>query len=67
MRNVLREVYEICIYTIPVFMRSSADILHSSKPARHPGIGVELFHNGLSHSEVVGVTSGLQRSQSQPH
>lgn len=40
-----------------------ADILHSSKPARHSGIGIELFHYGLSHSEVVGVASGLQTSK----
>lgn len=48
---------------IPVFMCPSADILHGSKPARHPGVGIELFHDGLSHSEVVGVASGLQRSR----
>lgn len=49
---------------VPVFMHPCADILHSSKPARHPGVGIELFHDGLSHSEVVGVASGLQRSRS---
>lgn len=41
-------------------MNACPDILHSSKPTRHPGIGVEFLHDGLSHSEVVGVSSGLQ-------
>lgn len=50
-------------HTVPVFMCPCADILHSSKPARHSGIGIELFHYGLSHSEVVGVASGLQTSK----
>lgn len=48
---------------LPVFMDACADILHSSKPTRHSGVGVELLHDGLSHSEVVGVASSLKTSR----
>lgn len=50
----------VFLHMVPVFMCPSADILHSCKTTRHPGVGIELFHYRLSHSEVVGVTSGLQ-------
>lgn len=45
----------------PVLVHPRADVLHSSESARHPGVGVELLHDGLSHSEVVRVASGLHR------
>lgn len=49
----------------PVFVNACPDILHSSKSTRHPGISVEFLHDGLSHPEVVGVSSGLQGSTHQ--
>lgn len=46
----------------PVLMHPRADVLHGGEAARHPGVGIELLHDGLSHPEVVGVASGLQGS-----
>ena len=48
--------------SLPVFVGPGADVLHGSEAARHPGIGVELLHDGLAHSEVVGVPCGLWRA-----
>lgn len=41
-------------------MHPRADVLHGSEATRHPGVGIKLLHDGLSHPEVVGVASGLQ-------
>lgn len=46
----------------PVLVHPRADVLHGGEAARHPGVGIELLHDGLSHPEVVGVASGLQGS-----
>lgn len=65
MRSLHQQRWKLPAKWTPVFMNACPDILHSSKPTRHPGIGVELLHDGLSHSEVVGVSSGLQGSTHQ--
>lgn len=41
-------------------MHPRADVLHGGEATRHPGVGIKLLHDGLSHPEVVRVASGLQ-------